>query len=457
MPVPQPPPHQDPRDRARRAAAATEDFADERLPPGSARPTLSIMMVRMGFTVSATDLLYGMSLGLFFPFWTALLIALGSSLVVSAVSILCGLIGRRERITTALGLRAAFGRGGSRIPSFVIALLSAGFVGYSTGITAGVLPGGRDPWLGLVYCVVLSAAYTAVSILGFSKGLTWVGRISVPLMLATVLIAVVATVRHAGGLGAVVGSEPVRAGEATALGLFALGINKWMTGATVTPDITRFARNDTAVWTTTIAEFVVGNLGFNLLGILLGLGVGESDMGAAFGVVGVGALATVAIFVQGFPHEVNNMYAASLAGRSAFDVPRIAVNGVAGLLACGLAYYGLTAGILDAFLTYLGYLGYAVPLIPGILLADYFLVRRGSYDLSEAAVAAVNWRAVAAFSVGLAINVVLGFVAGDELWHVLPLSGAVLYLLFSLPQLRNRPPARTGMGAEAASVSGSAR
>lgn len=456
MPVP-PPSTPDPRDRARRAAAATEDFADERLPPGSARPTLSIMLVRMGFTVSATDLLYGMSLGLFFPFWTALLIALGSSLVVSAVSILCGLIGRRERITTALGLRAAFGRGGSRIPSFVIALLSAGFVGYSTGITAGVLPGGQHPWLGLVYCVVLSAAYTAVSIAGFSKGLTWVGRISVPLMLATVLVAVVATVEHAGGLGAVVGSEPVRAGEATALGLFALGINKWMTGATVTPDITRFARSDTAVWTTTIAEFIVGNLGFNLLGILLGLGVGESDMGAAFGVVGVGALATVAIFVQGFPHEVNNMYAASLAGRSAFDVPRIAVNVVAGLLACGLAYYGLTAGILDAFLTYLGYLGYAIPLIPGILLADYFLVRRGSYDLSEAAVAAVNWRAVAAFAAGLGINLVLGFVLEDELWHVLPLTGALLYLLFSVPRLRGRGPAAAGFGARPAGLSESVR
>ncbi|MDI3387681.1 cytosine permease [Streptomyces sp. B-S-A8] len=422
--------------RARRAAEATEDFAADRLPPGQSRSTLSITLVRMGFTVSATDLLYGMSLGLFFPFWTALAIALGSSLVVSAVSILCGLMGQRERVTTALGLKAAFGRNGSRLPSFVIALLSAGFVGYSTGITAGVLPGGDDPWLGLAYCVLLSAVYTALSIVGFGKGLTWVGRISVPLMLVTVIVAVVAAVQHAGGLGAIVGAEPARAGEATALAMFALGVNKWMTGATVTPDITRFGKSPTTVYTTTLAEFMVGNFGFNLLGIMLGLGVGMGDMGAAFGAVGVGVLAAFAIFVQGFPHEVNNMYAASLAGRTAVDLPRIAVNVIAGALACALAYYGLSAGILDAFLTYLGYLGYAIPLIPGILVADYFLLRRGRYDLSEAAVAAVNWRAVAAYTAGLAVNLVLGFGFGDRLWHALPLTGALLYVLFSLPQLR---------------------
>ncbi|MFB7738861.1 hypothetical protein ACFC08_31630 [Streptomyces sp. NPDC056112] len=40
----------------------------------------------------------------------------------------------------------------------------------------------------------------------------------------------------------------------TALALFALGVDQWMTGATVTPDATRFARSDRAVRTTTPAE-----------------------------------------------------------------------------------------------------------------------------------------------------------------------------------------------------------
>ncbi|MEU6660236.1 cytosine permease [Streptomyces sp. NPDC046821] len=424
--------------RTSRAVAATEDYAASRLPESERRSTLSITLVRMGFTVSATDLLYGMSLGLFFPFWTGVLISLGSSLVVCAISVLCGLMGQRERVTTATGLRLTFGRDGSRLPSLVIAVLSAGFVGYSTGITAGVLPGGETPVIGLVYCLGLSVVYTALSVVGFNKGLTWVGRISVPLMLVTVVIAVVATVRHAGGLAEIVGNDPARAGEMSALTMFALGVSKWMTGATVTPDITRFGRSRSTVYTTTVAEFVVGNFGFNLLGILIGLGVGLGNMGDAFAAVGVAGLAAVAVFVQGFPHEVNNMYAASLAGRTALNLPRLVVNVLAGAMGAALAYYGLREGILSAFLEYLGYLGYAIPLIPGILIVDYFVLRRGRYDVDLDRVPRVNVRAVVAYFGGLAINVYMGVVLDDELWHALPVSGMVLYLLLSIGELRRR-------------------
>ncbi|MGH3586748.1 MAG: purine-cytosine permease family protein [Pseudonocardia sp.] len=415
-------------------AEATEDYAAERVPETGRRSTWAITFVRMGFTVSATDLLYGIALGLYFPFWTGLFIALGASVLIAGFAILTGLIGQREGITTALAMKLTFGREGTRLPALVIALLSAGFVGYSTGITAAVLPAADD--LGLLYCVVLSIMYTALSIVGFDKGLTWVGRISVPLMIVMVLIATVAAVSHAGGWAGIVEAEPAQAGALTVMAMLGLGVNKWMTGATVSPDITRFAKGPKAVYTTTLAEFIVGNFGFNLLGIVIGLGVGVADLGTAFTIIGVGALATVAIFVQGFPHEVNNAYAASLAGRTALGLPRIHVNILIGVIAAALAYYGLSQGILSSFLSYLGYLGYAIPLVPGILIADYFIVRRGRYRLQLDEVGAVNWRAMIAFFGGLAINLFLGLVVGDSLWHVLPLTGMLLSLIVSPREVR---------------------
>jgi cytosine permease len=388
----------------------------------------------MGYTVSATDLLFGMSLGLYFDFWTALYVALLSSIAICAVSILVGLIGQREGLTTALITRMTFGREGSRIPSLVIAAISVGFVGYSTAITADVLPGkGHAYWL--VYIVALSVAYTLLSSVGFAKGLTWVGRISVPLMIIAVLVAVVAAINHAGGWSQIVNGAPAQPGKLGIVTMIALGTAKWMQGATVSPDITRFAKGASAVYTTTIAEFLIGNLGFNLLGIILGLAVGTGNMGQAFNTVGVGALATIAIFVQGFPHEVNNLYAGSLAGRNALDIPRLYVNLASGVLAAALAYYGLTQGLLQSFLRYLGYLAYAMPLIPGIMIADYFFICRGRYSRQVADADAVNWRAVAAFVIGLGINLYLGLVANDALWHTLPVIGFVLYLLFSWRQL----------------------
>jgi len=85
---------------------------------------------------------------------------------------------------------------------------------------------------------------------------------------------------------------------------------------------------------------------------------------------------------------------------------------------------------------YLGYLAYVMPLIPGIMIADYFLVHRGRYTRRVADAEAVNWRAVSAFAVGLAINLYLRLVVNDTFWYALPLIAFVLYLLFSWRQVR---------------------
>jgi cytosine permease len=41
------------------AVSATEDYAGGEVPTSQQRSTLSITLVRMGYTVSATDLLFG--------------------------------------------------------------------------------------------------------------------------------------------------------------------------------------------------------------------------------------------------------------------------------------------------------------------------------------------------------------------------------------------------------------
>jgi purine-cytosine permease-like protein len=69
------------------------------------------------------------------------------------------------------------------------------------------------------------------------------------------------------------------------------------------------------------------------------------------------------------------------------------------------------------------------------MIADYFLIHRGHYSHRVSDAAIVNWRAVWAFVIGLVINVYLGVMVGDSLWHTLPLIGLVLYLIFSWRQL----------------------
>lgn len=412
-----------------------DDYSLRTVPESEIKKTWDIALVRMGFTVSASDLVFGYTIGLYFGFGSALLIALAYSAIISVVSILMGIIGVRERTSFALSSRFAFGRDGSRLPSLVMAVIIAAFYGYILGITVDVFPkAGTAGQIG--YSIVLGIFFLVISGLGFDRGLKWIGRIAVPLMIVLVLVAVITTISHAGGFGAIVHAHPKLGGQMTLAAIVGLGVAKWLAGATVTPDLLRFGRSNGTAVTTTIAEFLVGNLGFNFLGLVLGLGLGKSDLGTAFGLLGLTWLATLAFVLQSITVEMNELYAASLAASNAVGMRRTVTNIVVGVVGIGIGYYGISHGIIASFLTFIGWVGYALPAIPAIILADYFIVQRMHYPTGFAGLPAVNWRAIAAFVLTVGINLYLGLELKDTLWHSLPLIGGVVYILLSLPQLR---------------------
>ena len=412
---------------------AVDDFSLRRVPLSARQGTWDIALVRMGLTVSASDLVFGYTIGLYFSFWNAILIALGYSAVVAIVSILIGLIGQREGTSFALSSRYAFGREGSRLPSIILALVIAGFYGYVLGITVDVLPG-LNSVTEAIYSLVLGLLFLAIAGLGFDKGLKWVARLGVPLMIVLVLVADWITISHAGGFAAIVNATPAQLGQMALPTILGLGVAKWLTGAVVTPDLMRFGKNSWAVVSTTIAEFIVGNFGFNFLGLLLGLGLGASDLGRAFGLIGVTALASIAFLIQSFTVEMNELYAASLAVSNALGIKRFITNLVVGLVGIVIAYWGVSQGIINSFLGFIGYVSYAIPPMAGIMLADYFVVQRMSYAAPLDSVGPVNWRAVWAFVISVAISLYLGLALQDQLWHSLPLIGFVVYIAFSIPQ-----------------------
>lgn len=411
-----------------------DDYSLKRVPRTAVQSTWDIALVRMGVTVSISDLLFGYTIGLYFGFWTALLIAFSYSAIVAVVSMLMGYIGLREGTSFALSSRFAFGREGSRLPSLVMAAIIAGFYGYILGITVDIFPNHTSPVAVAIYSIILGAVFLVISALGFRTGLKWVGRVGVPLMILLVLIADYAVISHAGGLGAIASATPKLAGKMALPTIIGLGVSKWLAGAIITPDLMRFGKNGWAVVTTSIAEFVFGNFGFNLLGLVLGLGLGISDLGKAFGLLGITALATVAFLVQSITVEMNELYAASLAVSNALGVKRVVTNVVVGIIGIFIGYYGVTHGIIASFLTWIGYVGYALPTIAGIMIADYYVVRRLHYPEGFEKLAAVNWRAIAAFFISVGISVFLGLKLNDVFWHSLPLIAFVLYIILSLPQ-----------------------
>lgn len=415
--------------------AGTDDYAASRVPPDRLQSTWDISLVRMGFTVSASDLVFGYTVGLYFSFWRAVGISLLISLVVLVISVGMGAIGLRERLTFALSARFAFGREGSRLPSLVMAVIIAAFYGYILAVTADVFPNAKNGAVQVLYSLGLGVLMVTVSALGFARGLKWIGRAGVPLMVVLVIVADAVTIAHDHGFGAIVHARPALAGHISLAVILGAGIAKWTGGAAISADVMRFGRSARALFASTTAEFLVGNFGFNLLGLILGLGLRSSDLGAALGLVGLTWLATVAFLIQGITVETNELYAASLASSNALGLSRRTSNIAAGVIGVIIGYIGLSHGATTSFLTFINYVSYALPAIPGIILADYFVVSRMRYRTALADLAAVNWRAVTAYIAAVALSLITGLGLGDPVWRILPLFGFVIYLVLSIPQV----------------------
>jgi len=424
----------DPEDKSKGSISeTTDDYSLRKVPESSLQSTADIALTRMGFTVSSSDLLFGYTIGLFFPFWQAIGIAFTYSTIIAFISILMGLIGYRERTSFALSSRFAFGKEGSILPSIIMVAIIAGFYGYILGITVDVFPKGGNLAL-LGYSVILGAIYLIISGLGFKRGLKWMARVGVPLMLLLVVVADATIIFHVHGFGAILSAVPKNAGKLALPTIIGLGVAKWLGGATVTPDLMRFGKNQRAVYITTIMEFLVGNFGFNFLGLILGLGLGVFDLGKAFGLLGLSALAIVTFIIQSITVEMNELYAASLALSNALRVKRFVSNLAVGIIGIFIGWYGVSQGIITSFLTFIGYISYALPIIPGIMIADYYIVRKMHYPEGLEGLIPVNWRAIVAFLITLLVNVYLGLYLKDTFWHSTPLISFFIYIILSIPQ-----------------------
>ncbi|WP_281176230.1 purine-cytosine permease family protein [Pseudonocardia acaciae] len=414
----------------------SDDYSLRVLPESEIKPTRDIALVRMGFTVSITDLVFGYTLGTYFSFTTAIVISFVYSAIVSLVSIPMGIIGVRERVSFALSSRFAFGTLGSKLPSLIMAAILTGFYGYVLGLIISILPHSDGSLGRLGYGIGLGVVFLVISGLGLHRGLRWIGRIGIPLMIVLVLLANIVVLVKVGGIGAIASARPQHAGEMTVAAMIGLGTAKWLAGAAITPDLLRFGKDGRAAVVTTLAEFLGGNFVFNVLGLVLGLGLGTTDLGAAFAVINLAWLAVLAFLAQSIAGQVNLLYAASLTVSNIANIRRTVTNVAVGVLGIAIAYLGLEQGILHSFLSFINYLGYALPAIPAIILADYFVVQRMHYPGGLDGLPAVNWRAIAAFVITVILNVILGVYFDDSLWHSLPLIGIGVYLLLSIRQLR---------------------
>lgn len=361
-----------------------DDYALERVPVNRRQHWIKVAVQRFGQLSALSQFLLGAALGFGMTFWDSMLAILLGTVILEVVAIMTGILGMREGLSTSMLARwTGFGRYGSSVISLVISLSLIGWFGVQSGVAADGLASfvpGIPPW---VWAIVMGLGVTAIVLYGF-ESMAWTAYITIPAFLGLAGWSIISELQKH-DLTDLVSQPapgpvlPLAAGATLVAGGFIVGM-------VITPDMTRFNRSVGDVIKQTIASVTIGEIGVALAGVLLAHALKTNDI-IQIVTSTSGFIGSIIIVAGTIKMNDWNLYGASLGivsfmstvfGKTVSRAKVTILIGIAGSLLAA-------AGILDYFIEFLTLLGVTFPPIAGIMVAEYYIVRKWRTLLSESA------------------------------------------------------------------------
>ncbi|WP_425834491.1 cytosine permease [Streptomyces fractus] len=362
-------------------SVGSDDYALSRVPKDKRLGFWTMLLQWLAQSGSISQFTLGATIGVGMTFGDAFWAFTLGAVILEVVIFLIGMAGMREGLATPLLTRwVGFGRNGSALVSFIIAVSLVGWFGVQNtifGDSVSSLVGGPS-WL---WCIAAGLAITVLVIFGF-RYMAIFAKIVTPLFFAMVAWSVIdALSDHS--IGDLISSPPP--GQAIPLSVAATAIaGGYMTGAIVAPEMTRYNKKGSHVFLQTASSMILSEYIVGLTGVLLGHMV-KSDQVSQIVLSTSGVFGVLVVLMSTAKINDWNLYGSSLGVVNFFQVVfKKRLHRGAVTIALGVAGTALSAvGIMTHFTEFLSVLGVAIPPIGGIVVAEYWVVRKMRKPLDE--------------------------------------------------------------------------
>ena len=416
-----------------RSPQKNEDFPLTSVPINSRKPIWSLAPLLIGFTLYSGTLFGGGLVGPNFRFFPDLvgLIILGN-LILGLYAGGLGYIAARTGLSTVLMSRCSFGEFGSRWVDFILGFTQIGWYAWGSALIADLLIklAGVPQSLNWLLIIVATYLFCITAYLGY-QAMDWVSRLAVPAMIILMLWSLSIAWGDIGGYAELQALQP--AGEMGIGEALTVIISTFISGGTQVTNWSRFAGSPATGFWATFSAFFLANGFLIFSGAFCALVYGNEDIVQVMAQQGLLFWGLALFLLNMWTTQDNTIYAFSVAGAHMFRTSKRT------LFVLGGATFALVlamGGIYEALVPYLVLLGTFIPPIGGVLMADFWLYRRGGYDLEQRQ-ANFNWAGVVAYILASAIAY---FTPGIK-----PINGiiaaAVIYWLLS--SVFNNSQART--------------
>ncbi|RLG88318.1 MAG: hypothetical protein DRO18_01665 [Thermoprotei archaeon] len=356
------------------------DYATLTVPTEELRSTLNVFMVYMGVLAVVAAIFAGSGLAQMYDPATTITVALIGNAMLAIFGGLIAYIGGSTRANTYLLLRYPLGRIGAMIGSLVVSALPL-IIWFAVetwlfGITVNVIYPGHpltsiaaaSVWGGILMMLTAYYGFRAIALLSY---------ITVPFWYALIVIGFFGAVDISGGFEALWKARPetiapLGIGITYVFGLYA-------SGCVITSDVARYGVkrwSGSIAWAAHVLIFMTVLL---FTGAAMTLLTGSPNVIVAIAKIGLGVGALLLAILGQWTTNDNNLWSASLAWINIVGKLNkrqwVIIIGVIGT-AIAAVWGGIWGMSLDPFIAFGVFLGYFIPPVGAVLIADYYIFSR---------------------------------------------------------------------------------
>lgn len=405
-----------------------EDYPLSAVPISARRSFISLAPLLAGFTLYSGTLFAGGLIGPSFQFWPNLVgLILVGNLILGLYAALLGYIAGETGLSTVLMARFSFGNVGSRWVDFILGFTQIGWYAWGSALMAELLnslAGVPESWNSLII-LFFTYAFCSTAYFGYTA-MDWLSRLAVPAMV--VLMAMSLSVA-AGDVGGLAGLQALDIADPLPLSAaITIIVGTFVSGGTQATNWSRFARNGKVGFIATLIAFFLGNGFLIFSGAFCAKVYGNPDIVQVMAQQGLLVGGLILFFLNMWTTQDNTIYAFSIAGTSMFRTNKRTLFVLGGAT---LALFMAWGGIYAMLVNYLILLGTFIPPIGGIIMADYWIHRRGQFPALESTQPAFHWPGIIAYIIAS----VIAYGSNQLSWGIVPINGivsaAVIYVLLS--------------------------
>lgn len=352
------------------------EYSLSAVPESERKSYVSLTIVWTGFVFVITSMMAGggLSAGLNFKLILAAIII--GNVFLSCIAILVSIIASRTGLTFALMTRYSFGEKGSRIASMFVPVVNIGWYTIQAATYGHFIA--QAFHLGNIaelFCMAVSAIVMGIFAMKGIRAISILGYIAIP---AIIFLSLATSIRAVGMIGLEGLWNYTPEGNISLSSGITVVIGTWiLSTSTCIADIMRYARSTKEAIAATLTGLLGGNIFMILCGTITSVAVGDSDLTNVLLSMGLLVPCLILMTTNIFTTNASNLYSTSLNLSNAFHMDRqkiiVILLAVSALATLSRPYQ------VDFLFTFLDMLGTIVPPLPGIILADYFIIHKGNY------------------------------------------------------------------------------